>query len=79
MAWVSVPGSNGIWQYDNAATASDTYSDANGTTSAGVRTFTPPGGNAQYTYVKVRKTGETVERGELSKNFYDNRFANGIP
>ena len=79
MAWVSVPGSNGIWQYDNAATASDTYSDANGTTSAGVRTFTPPGGNAQYTYVKVRQTGETVERGELSKNFYDNRFANGIP
>ena len=79
MAWVSVPGSNGIWQYDNAATASDTYSDANGTTSAGVRTFTPPGGNAQYTYVKVRKTGETIERGELSKNFYDNRFANGIP
>lgn len=79
MAWVSVPGSNGIWQYDNAATASDTYSDANGTTSAGVRTFTPPGGNAQYTYVKVRKTGETVERGELNKNFYDNRNANGIP
>jgi hypothetical protein len=79
MAWVSVPGSNGIWQYENAATASDTYSDANGTTSAGVRTFTPPGGNAQYTYVKVRKTGETVERGELNKNFYDNRNANGIP
>lgn len=79
MAWVSVPGSNGIWQYDNAATASDTYSDANGTTSAGVRTFTPPGGNAQYTYVKVRKTGETVERGELNKNFYDNRNANGVP
>jgi len=79
MAWVSVPGSNGIWEYDNAATASDTYSDANGTTSAGVRTFTPSGGNAQYTYVKVRKTGETVERGELNKNFYDNRNANGIP
>jgi hypothetical protein len=79
MAWVSVPGSNGIWQYENAATASDTYSDANGTTSAGVRTFTPPGGNAQYTYVKVRKTGETIERGELNKNFYDNKNANGIP
>jgi len=79
MAWVSVPGSNGIWQYDNAATASDTYSDANGTTSAGVRTFTPPGGNAQYTYVKVRKTGETIERGELNKNFYDNKNANGVP
>ena len=79
MAWVSVPGSNGIWEYENTATASDTYSDANGTTTAGVRTFTPQGGNAQYTYVKVRKTGQTIERGELSKNFYDNRFANGVP
>lgn len=79
MAWVSVPGSNGIWEYDNAATASDTYSDANGTTSAGVRTFTPTGGNAQYTYVKCRKAGETIERGELNKNFYDNKNANGVP
>ena len=79
MAWVSVPGSNGIWEYDNAATASDTYSDANGTTTAGDRTFTPPGGNAQYTYVKVRKAGETTERGELNKNFYDNKNANGVP
>lgn len=79
MAWVSVLGSNGIWEYDNAATASDTYSDANGTTALGVRTYTPTGGNAQYTYVKVRKVGETAERGELSKNFYDNRNTNGIP
>lgn len=79
MAFVSVQGSNGIWQYDNAATAADTYSDANGTTASGVRTFTPPGGNAQYTYVKCRKTGETTVRGELNKNFYDNRYANGIP
>ena len=29
MAWVDVPGSNAIWQYDNAATAADTYADAN--------------------------------------------------
>ena len=55
MAFVVVPGSNGIWEYDNAATAADTYSDANGTTAAGIRTFTPPGGNTQYTYVKCRK------------------------
>jgi len=79
MAWVSIPGSNGIWEYENAAAASDTYSDANGTTTAGVRTFTPTGGNAQYTYVRVRKAGETVERGELNKNFYDNKNANGVP
>jgi hypothetical protein len=78
MAWVSVPGSNSIWEYENTATASNTYSDANGTTTAGVRTFTPTGGNAQYTYVRCRKAGQTIERGELNKNFYDNRFANGI-
>jgi hypothetical protein len=71
MAWVVVPGSNNIWEYDNAATAADTYVDANGTTASGIRTFTPPGGNAQYTYVKCRKAGETIERGELYKNYYD--------
>jgi hypothetical protein len=74
MAWVAVPGSNGIWEYDNAASESDTYSDANGTVAAGIRSFTPPnGGNTQEIYIKVRKTGETQERGELSKNYYDAR------
>jgi hypothetical protein len=73
MAWVVVPGSNGIWEFDDAATAADTYVDANGTTAAGIRTFTPPGGNPQYTYVKCRKAGETYVRGELSKNYYDAR------
>jgi len=28
MAFVVVPGSNNIWEYDNAATAADTYLDA---------------------------------------------------
>ena len=28
MAYVTVPGSNSIWQYDSAATASNTYSDS---------------------------------------------------
>ena len=74
MAWVVVPGSSGIWEYDNAATASDTYPDANGTTASGVRSFTPPGGNTQEIYVKVRKAGETIVRGELSKNYYDARI-----
>ena len=74
MAWVTVPGSDSVWEYDNAATAagSDTYDDANGTVTAGVRAFTPPGGNAQYTYIRCRKAGETIVRGELSKNYYDN-------
>ena len=47
MAFVTVLGSNSIWEYDNAATAadSDTYNDANGTVTAGVRAYTPPGGN----------------------------------
>lgn len=81
MAFVAVLGSNNIWEYDNAATAagSDTYDDANGTVTAGVRAFTPPGGNTQYTYIRCRKAGETIIRGELNKNFYDNRNANGIP
>ena len=28
MAYVDVPGSNSIWQYDNAATISNTYKDS---------------------------------------------------
>mgnify|MGYP001160947141 FL=1 len=72
MAWVDVPGSNNIWQYENTATASNTYSDAAGTYSGGVRSYTRPGtGTVEQTYVRCRKKGETVERGELSKNFYD--------
>jgi len=79
MAWADVLGSEGgvantcIWEYDNAATAADTYLDANGTTASGIRTFTPTGGNAQYTYVKVRKKGETALRGEISKSYWDFR------
>ena len=43
MAWVDVPGSNNIWQYENTATASNTYSDAAGTYSGGIRSYTRPG------------------------------------
>lgn len=77
MAWADVLGSEDavanicIWEYDNAATAADTYLDANGTTASGIRSFTRTGGSTQYTYVKVRKKGETAERGELNKNYYD--------
>lgn len=73
MAWVVVPGSDGIWEYDDAATAADTYVDANGTTSGGIRIFTPPGGNPQYTYVKCRKVIGKYSEGDLSKNYYDAR------
>lgn len=80
MAWVVIQGSNGIWEYDNAATASDTYSDANGTTSNGIRSFSFPASSVtQETYIKCRKVGETIERGELSKNYYDAKFSAGTP
>ena len=75
MAWVSVTGSNGIWEFDNAATISDTYPDsadgANVTISGGIRTFTFADGNVQEVYIKCRKAGETTLRGELSKTYYD--------
>ena len=78
MAWVDVPGSNSIWQYDNAATAANTYSDsaagANSVISGGVRTYTKPGtSDTIKVYIRTRKTGETTERGELSKTYYDNQ------
>jgi len=75
MAWVTVTGSNSIWQYENSATISNTYPDsadgANSAISGGVRTYTKPGGGTVQTYIRCRKTGETTERGELSKTFYD--------
>jgi len=46
MAWVTVSGSNSIWQYENTATVSDTYPDSadgtNSTVSGGIRTYTKP-------------------------------------
>ena len=63
MAWVTVPGSNSLWQYENSATAANTYPDsadgANSTVSGGVRTHTRPGTNAvTKVYMRTRKTGE---------------------
>tara|TARA_B100000902_G_scaffold333477_1_gene332041 strand:- start:5077 stop:5310 length:234 start_codon:yes stop_codon:yes gene_type:complete len=75
MAWVDVPGSNSIWQYENTATAANTYPDsadgANSVIASGVRTYTKPGGGTVATYIRCRKKGETKERGELSKTYYD--------
>jgi hypothetical protein len=77
MAYVDVPGSSSVWQYDNAATASNTYADsadgANSVIASGVRTYTKPGGGTVATYIRCRKKGTTVERGELSKTYYDSQ------
>ena len=75
MAWVDIPGSNSIWQYDNAATISNTYPDsadgANSVIASGIRTYTKPGGGTVQFYIICRKKGTTVERGELSKTYFD--------
>lgn len=73
MAYVAVTGSGGIWEYDNSATKSDAeaYSESNGTVTNGIRTFTSIGGNTERVYIKCRKVGETIVRGELNKNYYD--------
>ena len=74
MAWVDVTGSSGVWQYENAATAANSYTDsaagANSTVSGGIRTHTRPGTSAvTKTYLRTRKKGTTVERGELSHTY----------
>jgi|TARA_B100000780_G_scaffold278793_1_gene253717 hypothetical protein len=76
MAWVTVPNSNSIWQYENSATATHTYKDsaagANSVISGGIRTYTKPGTSAVVkTYIRTRKAGGTQESGELSKSYYD--------
>ena len=77
MGWVTIKDgllADTLWAYDDSATASDTYSDTVGSTSSysgGIRTFTYADGHTSQNYVKCRKVGETTERGELSKTFYD--------
>ena len=76
MAYVDISGSNNIWQYDNSATISNTYpksaDGANSVISGGIRTYTKPGtSDTVQVYIRCRKKGETVERGELSKTYYD--------
>jgi len=78
MAWITitksvVTGFTG-WAYENTATAAHTYTDAPGSYSSGIRTFTTPGLSPnQETYVRCRRLLDNVERGELSKTFYDAR------
>ena len=78
MAYVTVPGSNSIWEYDNTAIVTNTYPDsadgANSVIANGIRTYTKPGtSNTVQVYIRCRKAGEIKERGELSKTYYDNQ------
>ena len=83
MAWVTVPGSNGIWEYENTAVVTDTYpNSADGTNvsvASGIRTYTKVGdfSGTQQDYIKCRTVADSVERGELSKTWYDTQFASG--
>ena len=75
MAWAAVTNSS-IWEYENSATATHTYTNAPGSYSGGIRTFTHPNGNVQKTYVRCRmKTlygvTDEVERGELSWDYFN--------
>ena len=58
MAWADVSGSNNTLEYENAATAANTYADAPGVYSGGIRTFTTPGtGQVNEIYARTRKKG----------------------
>lgn len=75
---------SGPWEYDNTATESDTYPGsargANTTISNGVKTYVKPvSGTQVQVYISTRKLGETKNRGEISKTFYDNQNAKGTP
>lgn len=72
MAWQPIPN-NPEWEYDDAATAADTYSDTPGTISGGIRSFALPGGNVRETYIKCRKTSLPAGVGEIDKTYYDAR------
>ena len=44
----------------------------NSVISGGIRTYTKPGtSDTVQVYIRCRKKGETKERGELSKTYYD--------
>ena len=79
MAWVDVPGSNNIWQYENSASGFQIHIQIQAQVqtqliSGGIRTYTKPGtSDTVKVYIRTRKKGETTERGELSKTYYDNQ------
>ncbi len=60
MAYVDISGSN------------KSADGANSVISGGIRTYTKPGtSDTVQVYIRCRKKGETKERGELSKTYYD--------
>jgi hypothetical protein len=71
-------------QDDATQGPTDDYYRANGTVTAGIRSFTPPGGTVQETYVKCRKvlpvgkvytdSNTNGPWSELSKNYYDGKI-----
>jgi len=82
MAWVDVPGSNGIWEYENTAIITNTYLDsadgANSVISNGIRTWTRPGtSETLQCYIRCRTKIDSVERGELFKGYYDQSLSSG--
>ena len=61
---------------DRVETAVDVVSlnIANSAIASGIRTYTKPGtSDTVQVYIRCRKAGETTERGELSKTYYDNQ------
>ena len=75
MAWVNIAKTGNIWAYENTAAVAQTYTDAPGTYSGGIRSFDPPGATpVQKTYARCRMVVDDIERGELSKTFYDGRI-----
>ena len=70
MAWIPIP-TNPDWEYDNAATAADTYPDTHGTIAGGIRTYITESGSVRETYIKCRKVSPPFAVGELDKTFYD--------
>jgi hypothetical protein len=70
MAWVTVPGSNSLWEYNNAPAdpgASSPYYELWLKQTAGVRTHR----GIFEVYTNCRRTGTTTDVGELSKSYYD--------
>ena len=72
----SFTGSNGLWQYENTATVSNTYPDsadgANTTVVAGVRSYNKPDGGTVKTYLRTRK------KGQINLITYSEQFDNAV-
>ena len=64
-------------QIEAGATVTPYLETAGTAISGGVRTYDKPGTTKTkplQTYIRTRKAGETIERGELSKTYYDGQI-----